>query len=122
MRPFFALVCLEHYVDSIYRNNTFNMLFGRLSGHWTSLFPSTRKAEALPFGAGQYLANHNGTQSDFEDAPVWGLLGILAVHCDMSQQQQLVLGVRDKVLECVNSKKWASPEVSAVKIVSTWSS
>lgn len=110
-------------ITALHRTNTFNLLFSRLSSHWPLLFPSTRATAALPFGAGQYLnggAMGNAQQRpelDFEDESVWSFLAALAVNCDMAQQQTLVVQVRDKVMECISSKKWAAPEVAALKIV-----
>jgi DNA topoisomerase 2-associated protein PAT1 len=90
---------------------TFNHLISRLSGHFPSLFPSTR---SMPFGPGLYTTPNSASAEailDAEDEPVWHFLAALAVNADMHQQQQLVTEVRDKVLENVMKAKSAAKQV-----------
>ena len=87
---------------------TFNHLVARLSGHLTSLFPSTR---SVPFGPAIYTRQPSAqseTILDAEDEPVWHFLAALAVSSDMTQQQAVVSEVREKVLENVIKAKNAA--------------
>ncbi|GAA5827985.1 hypothetical protein JCM11251_005678 [Rhodosporidiobolus azoricus] len=79
-----------------------------------ALFPSTRLVASLPFG---FLASSSSLstsslgalqlrpESDGDDEPVWRFLAAVAVCADPEQQQQLVMGVRDKVVECVKGAR-----------------
>jgi len=100
--------------------SVFNTLFNRLSGHLLVLFPSTRAISSLPFGAASYVTAASALRSeiDVQDEPVWSFLAAMAVSSDMDQQQALVTGVREKVLECVTmaSRKQTSPIAAAAKI------
>lgn len=91
-----------------------------------ALFPSTRLLASLPFG---FLASTSAfssrPESDGDDEPVWRFLASLAVCADPEQQQGLVMGVRDKVVENVRAARQAEAgatkglgqEAAVVKIV-----
>lgn len=111
---------------------TFTHLFSVVSSGSSllSLFPSSRLAAALPFGVAQYQSlDVLRPGVDSEDEPVWRFLASMAVCADAEQQQTLVTGVRDKVIENVRSAREISdvkaaqaasgaPERAAMKIVS----
>ncbi|GAA5914092.1 hypothetical protein JCM6882_001845 [Rhodosporidiobolus microsporus] len=79
-----------------------------------ALFPSTRLVASLPFG---FLASSSSLstaslgalnlrpEADGDDEPVWRFLAAVAVCADPEQQQQLVMGVRDKVVENVKGAR-----------------
>lgn len=107
--------------------SVFDQLFVRLSGDFSSLFPSTRAIAALPFGT-SYLVGPEAPDAssrfvrsglDSEDEPVWQLMAALSVSTDADGQQTLVGGLRDKVLENVMSasKNWVPKDVAELKIV-----
>jgi len=84
------------------------------------MFPSTRMAASVPFGVAQYQSvDALRPQADFDDEPVWRFLAAVAVCADPEQQQVLVTGVRDKVIEGVKGAKMGrgGPEIAAIKIV-----
>ncbi|GAA5884588.1 hypothetical protein JCM16303_000042 [Sporobolomyces ruberrimus] len=98
---------------------TFTYLFSVLSPSLLPLFPSTRMAASVPFGVAQYQSvDALRPEADVDDEPVWRFLAAVAVCADPDQQQVLVTGVRDKVIEGVRGAKMGrgGPEVSAVKI------
>lgn len=114
-------------------HRTFTHLFGVLSSgsNLMNLFPSTRLAAALPFGVAQYQSLEAlRPEADQDDEPVWRFLASVAVCADPDQQQVLVTGVRDKVIENVRSARQlekvkaaqapaGAPEKAALKIVSS---
>lgn len=110
----------------------FGELFARLAqpGVLPSLFPSTRARALLPFGPAYYISGAFGAAPlpaagvadgryrniDLEDEPVWRFQAALAVACSMEQQQVLVAGLRDKILENVASaKEWAAQRRRALQ-------
>lgn len=111
---------------------TFTHLFSVVSAGTSllSLFPSSRLAAALPFGVAQYQSlDALRPGLDAEDEPVWRFLASMAVCADAEQQQTLVTGVRDKVIENVRAARQinhvkaaqaasGAPEQAAMKIVS----
>ncbi|BGO98946.1 DNA topoisomerase 2-associated protein PAT1 [Rhodotorula toruloides] len=111
-------------------HRTFTHLFGVLSSgsNLMALFPSTRLAAALPFGVAQYQSLEAlRPEADQDDEPVWRFLASVAVCADPDQQQVLVTGVRDKVIENVRSARQlekvkaaqapaGAPEKAALKI------
>jgi DNA topoisomerase 2-associated protein PAT1 len=86
----------------------FNLLIQRLTyspSHLTSLFPSTRAKTNLPFGT--FIASKRKDQLEVEDQDVWQLMAALAVSANMNQQQLIVTGLREKILENVlEAKEW----------------
>jgi len=109
-------------------HRTFTHLFGVLQQQQlVALFPSTRLAAALPFGIAQYQSlDALRPEADFDDEPVWRFLAAVAVCADPDQQQVLVTGVRDKVIEGVRAARQGAkakgaqavaPEKAAFKIV-----
>lgn len=99
---------------------TFTHLFMVLSSGSAllTLFPSSRLAASLPFGVAQYQsldALRPGVDAD--DEPVWRFLASVAVGADADQQQTLVTGVRDKVIENVRAARQMS-EVKATQAAS----
>jgi DNA topoisomerase 2-associated protein PAT1 len=112
--------------DLVQWQQTFTTVFHTLAGDFPSLFPSTRAAAPVPFGASYYLSrpeaaiNSTGRDLDLDDEPIWRFLAAVAVCADPQEQQTLVTSVRDKVMENVSSatKSRVSPEVGALKIVS----
>ncbi|GAA5991415.1 hypothetical protein JCM10908_003303 [Rhodotorula pacifica] len=109
---------------------TFTHLFSILSADTSllSLYPSSRLAAALPFGVAQYQSvDVLRPGIDSEDEPVWRFLASVAVCADAEQQQTLVTGVRDKVIENVRAARQitdikasqaasGAPEKAAMKI------
>ncbi|GAA6033710.1 hypothetical protein JCM8097_004393 [Rhodosporidiobolus ruineniae] len=95
-----------------------------------SVFPSTRLLASLPFGFPLPSATTGAgatslrPESDSEDEPVWRFFASVAVCADPEQQQRLVMGVRDKVVENVRAAravekgtaKGVGPEVGAAKL------
>ncbi|PIL24946.1 hypothetical protein GSI_12833 [Ganoderma sinense ZZ0214-1] len=86
----------------------FSLLFEILRPHFPLLFPSFRLS---------VLAGVNPSSipnSDVLDQPVWQFLSLLAVHANEEQQQALVGGLRDMILENVisASKGFADSEES----------
>ncbi|UZJ52791.1 hypothetical protein CBS101457_002111 [Exobasidium rhododendri] len=86
----------------------FNLLVQRLTFSPTqlaSLFPSTRAKVNLPFGTPIDPIRKN--QLEVEDQDVWQLMAALAVSANMNQQQLIVTGLREKILENVlEAKEW----------------
>ncbi|GAA5873311.1 hypothetical protein JCM8547_007066 [Rhodosporidiobolus lusitaniae] len=72
-----------------------------------SLFPSTRLLASLPFGFLHASLASLRPEADGDDEPVWRFLAALAVCADPEQQQGLVMGVRDKVVENVRAARGA---------------
>ncbi|GAA5939285.1 hypothetical protein JCM1841_004845 [Sporobolomyces salmonicolor] len=100
-------------------HRTFTFLFSSLAASLLPLFPSTRLAASLPFGVAQYQSVETlRPEADLDDEPVWRFLAAVAVCADPDQQQVLVTGVRDKVIEGVQGAKLGKggPEVAALKI------
>ncbi|GAA6011782.1 hypothetical protein JCM11491_000749 [Sporobolomyces phaffii] len=100
-------------------DRTFTYLFSVLSASLLTLFPSTRMAASVPFGVAQYQSvDALRPEADLDDEPVWRFLAAVAVCADPDQQQVLVTGVRDKVIEGVRGAKMGrgGPELSAIKI------
>ena len=86
----------------------YNLLFDLLRPQLHLLFPSVRLS---------LLAGVNFTSipnADSIDQPVWQFLSTLALHANEEQQQALVTGLRDIVLENVASatKGYADSEES----------
>ncbi|KAI5480813.1 DNA topoisomerase 2-associated protein PAT1 [Pseudohyphozyma bogoriensis] len=103
----------------------FTQLFHAISVDLPSLFPSTRAVSSLPFGTSYYLSGEAASSInslrpdiDLDDEPVWRFLASVAVCANPEEQQSLVVGVREKVLEAVRSAKKGkiSQEVAALKI------
>nr|VWO94664.1 MDR efflux pump ABC3 [Ganoderma boninense] len=90
------------------RHMMFSLLFEILRPHFPLLFPSFR----LSMLAG--VNPSNIPNSDVIDQPVWQFLSLLAVHANEEQQQALVGGLRDMILENVISanKGFADSEES----------
>ncbi|BGP12158.1 hypothetical protein JCM10213_004723 [Rhodosporidiobolus nylandii] len=107
-------------------------LFPGMAAPLLALFPSTRLLASLPFG---FLAAspsallgasalRPGQEADNDDEPVWRFLASVAVCAGPEQQQGLVMGVRDKVVENVRAAraveggkvKGVGMEVAAAKI------
>lgn len=86
----------------------FNLLIQRLtfsSTQLSSLFPSTRAKANLPFGT--MIESSRKNQLEVEDQSVWQLMAALAVSANMNQQQLIVTGLREKILENVlEAKQW----------------
>ncbi|GAA5878919.1 hypothetical protein JCM1840_000840 [Sporobolomyces johnsonii] len=101
-------------------HRTFTFLFSSLAASLLPLFPSTRLAASLPFGVAQYQSVETlRPEVDLDDEPVWRFLAAVAVCADPDQQQILVTGVRDKVIEGVRGAKLVGKggaEVAALKI------
>ncbi|BGP44222.1 DNA topoisomerase 2-associated protein pat1 [Rhodotorula kratochvilovae] len=107
-------------------HRTFTHLFGVLETQLLALFPSSRLAASLPFGVAQYQSlDALRPQADADDEPVWRFLAAVAVCADPDQQQGLVTGVRDKVIEGVRAARQGAkakgaqavaPEKAALKI------
>src|ERR1700761_1245388 len=106
-----------------FRQYLYDQWFRLLSPHLVALFPSSRVAQNLPFGAEPYLKPSPLT--DAIDQPTWSFLATFAVHASVEQQQTLVTVLRDKVLENVisASKGWNAEEnarrLANVNLVST---
>ncbi|KAI0691472.1 topoisomerase II-associated protein PAT1 [Cerioporus squamosus] len=86
------------------RHMMYNLLFDMIRPHLQLLFPSVRLA---------LLANTsfvNVPNADVIDQPVWQFLATLAVHANEEQQQALVAGLREIVLENVATatKGWGN--------------
>ncbi|GAA6008151.1 hypothetical protein JCM10207_007046 [Rhodosporidiobolus poonsookiae] len=105
-------------------STTFSYLFSSLASATgqgpaplLALFPSTRLAASLPFG---FTATSTTTlsairpSSDADDEPVWRFLAALAVCAGAEQQQALVTGVRDKVVENVREARRAEKSAQRV--------
>jgi DNA topoisomerase 2-associated protein PAT1 len=88
----------------------YNEWFDVLSPHLVGLFPSTRLAMNLPFGAEPYLKP--SALTDAMDLPIWKFLATFSIHASLEQQQVLVTVLRDKVLENLvsASKGWNTEE------------
>lgn len=86
----------------------FSLLFEILRPQFPLLFPSFR----LSLLAG--VSPSNIPNSDAIDQPIWQFLSLLAVHANEEQQQALVGGLRDMILENVvsASKGFADSEDS----------
>ncbi|GAA5923569.1 uncharacterized protein JCM15063_003689 [Sporobolomyces koalae] len=100
-------------------HRTFTYLFSVLSTSLLTMFPSSRMASSVPFGVAQYQSvDALRPEADLDDEPVWRFLAAVAVCADPEQQQVLVTGVRDKVIEGVKGAKMGrgGPEVAALKI------
>lgn len=86
----------------------FNLLIQRLTYSPTqlaSLFPSTRAKAGLAFGT--FIDAQRKNQLEREDQDVWQLMAALAVSANMNQQQLIVTGLREKILENVlEAKEW----------------
>lgn len=93
----------------------FNLLTQRLthsSTQLSTLFPSTRAKASLPFGTTIEAARKN--QLELEDQAVWQLMAALAVSADMNQQQAIVTGLREKILENVlEAKQWRANNLNS---------
>lgn len=91
-------------------NEIFNLLIQRLAQppeQLVTLFPSTRAKARLPFGA-PGLDGARKAQLEIEDRDVWQLMAAIAVSANMTQQQILVTGLREKILENVlEAKQWS---------------
>lgn len=94
----------------------FNLLIQRLAqppSQLTTLFPSTRAKARLPFGAPP-LDGHRKAVLEVEDRDVWQLMAAMAVSANMNQQQVLVTGLREKILENVlEAKQWTQANPAA---------
>ncbi|GAA5891812.1 hypothetical protein JCM8208_002898 [Rhodotorula glutinis] len=107
-------------------HRTFTHLFGVLQQQLVALFPSSRLAASLPFGVAQYQSlDALRPECDLDDEPVWRFLAAVAVCADPDQQQVLVTGVRDKVIEGVRAARQGAkargaqavaPEKAAFKV------
>ncbi|GAA6000031.1 uncharacterized protein JCM10292_003590 [Rhodotorula paludigena] len=107
-------------------HQTFTHLFSVLAANLLALYPSTRLAASLPFGVAQYQSlDALRPEADADDEPVWRFLAAVAVCADPDQQQLLVTGVRDKVIENVRASRQGAkakgaqaiaPEKAAMKI------
>lgn len=88
----------------------FHLLVQRLAQpptQLTTLFASTRAKARLPFGM-PGLDDQRKAELEVEDRDVWQLMATMAIGADMSQQQILVTGLRDKILENVlEAKQWS---------------
>lgn len=86
----------------------YNLLFEILRPQLPLLFPSFR----ISVLAG--VKPSSVSNSDIIDQPVWQFLSLLAVHSNEEQQQALVGGLRDMILENVISanKGFADSEES----------
>ena len=73
----------------------YNLLFDMLRPQLHLLFPSVR----LALKANTNVANV--PNADVIDQPIWQFLATLAVHANEEQQQALVAGLREIVLENV---------------------
>ncbi len=82
----------------------YTLLFDLLRPQLPVLFPSVRLS--LLSGVNFY----NVPNADVIDQPVWQFLATLAVHADEEQQQALVAGLREIVLENVATatKGWGT--------------
>lgn len=91
-------------------NEIFNLLIQRLAQppeQLATLFPSTRAKARLPFGA-PALDGARKAQLEVEDRDIWQLMAAIAVSANMTQQQILVTGLREKILENVlEAKQWS---------------
>lgn len=94
----------------------FNLLVQRLAQppmQLTTLFPSTRAKAKLPFGA-PGLSAQRKAELEIEDRDIWQLMATMAISADMNQQQILVTGLRDKILENVmEAKQWSQANPAA---------
>ncbi|MCO5584906.1 hypothetical protein L7F22_038838 [Adiantum nelumboides] len=92
-------------------NEIFNLLIQRLAQppeQLVTLFPSTRAKARLPFGA-PALDGARKAQLEVEDRDIWQLMAAIAVSANMTQQQILVTGLREKILENVlEAKQWSA--------------
>ena len=86
----------------------YDLLFDYLRPHLHLLFPSVRLGM---LAAVSFITVPN---ADVIDQPVWQFLATLAVHANEEQQQALVGGLRDMILENVvsASKGFADSEDS----------
>ncbi|KAF2838661.1 hypothetical protein M501DRAFT_1004447 [Patellaria atrata CBS 101060] len=57
-----------------------------------------------------------GSVNDTEDVYVWQYLAAMGVGASPEQQQRLVLGVKDRVMETVNVSKALPPEIAATRL------
>lgn len=94
----------------------FNLLVQRLtysSTQLSSLFPSTRAKMNLPFGS--FIDLQQKDVLEVEDQDVWQLMAALAVGANMNQQQLIVTGLREKILENVlEAKQWQANNLNSI--------
>ncbi|KAI9673059.1 MAG: hypothetical protein M1829_004373 [Trizodia sp. TS-e1964] len=79
--------------------------------HWTTQYNSL-------FDAIEPYLGHlfPGSVNSGEDMYVWQFLAALGVGANAEQQQRLVMGVKDRVMETVTQSKTLPPEMSAQKL------
>ena len=84
-------------------------MFKLLAPHLVFLFPSVRIAVSSG------IQHAEVPDLDHIDQPVWQFLGILAAHSSADQHAQLVMHLRDRILDSITSakKNWAADEEGA---------
>jgi hypothetical protein len=104
--------CLLPVFLSPCRQSSFDALFAHLIPHLPYLFPSSHVPPS--FGPQLYVPKNPGG-IDALDMPIWQMLGSLALHCGMQQQQALVGEMRDKILEGVVAAKqgWGTSSLAS---------